>query len=772
MLRSWTTCINRLTPGALYAWPGSRQFFVQRNSPLPIPLHSKYIHAVRRAPVIGHCQRPRTFATEAKATEAALVQEEECLATIVAPQAREKLSEIANKAQQSTKAESTTLSSINAATIPTSPLETVLRPYQQEVIDICLSKFAEGVKRQIVSLPVGSGKTVIFSHLMKQVPPPFPGATKTLILAHRQELLEQTRKHVLSAGSGLTVTIDQGNRNADMNADVIVASVPTLGRSGTTKILKYDPRQFKCIIIDEAHHAAAESYRRILKHFGADHKDTHIFLYGCSATVRRHDGLQLRGIFDHVSFHKDFLSMIEDKWQVLCGLRVSTIKTDFDLRDVKTLGGDFVQKDLAFKVNTPIRNEIVVRSYMKYCQERHSTVVFAVDIAHLEALTELFRKYGYDARGLSSKTDPVTRAQLLHDFRNRKFPIIVNCGILTEGTDIPAIDSILMARPTKSNVLFQQMLGRGMRLYPGKEDCLVLDFVDIVRGNGLVTLPTLLGLDPDAVLQHEDDSLFPSTTEEVEDEEVDPMTGAKVLRIRVLEYENPYQLIDDCSGTAPSIWQMTPFSWVNVGANMFVLETTKILLRIERSEHDGLFRCYKRVKMISGDGTAKESGEPLMSNVKGNRKKKQFFSKGQYLPLETDTLQDCFHAVDTWISANIKSQVRFMRRNARWRKGPATSGQIAFLKKLGMDKQQKVLVERHEESGSGGYLPEERRIYTVPLEGDHLTRGQAANLITRLAHGAGKRWEKHRMMHDKKAKIKENDFGIQVGPIAPSPPDL
>lgn len=155
-------------------------------------------------------------------------------------------------------------------------------------------------------------------------------------------------------------------------------------------------------------------------------------------------------------------------------------------------------------------------------------MVFAVDIAHLESLTETFRQYGYDARGLSSKTNDDERAQMLKDFKDQKFPVIVNCGILTEGTgklllvactlrvlpdlklttnqrllllDIPVIDSIIMARPTKSNVLFQQMLGRGMRLHPGKEDCLVLDFVDVVRGDGLVTLPTLLGLETDSVLK-------------------------------------------------------------------------------------------------------------------------------------------------------------------------------------------------------------------------------------------------------------------------------
>lgn len=144
----------------------------------------------------------------------------------------------------------------------------------------------------------------------------------------------------------------------------------------------------------------------------------------------------------------------------LCNLRVSAIQTEFDLRDVKTQRGDFVQKDLAIKCNTPVRNDIVVRSYMTYCskrpsllffsyglsfsltkclipdliEDRKSTVVFAVDIAHAEELTNVFRRHGFDARVLSSRTNDAERAQLLADFRARKFPVIVNCGILTEGT--------------------------------------------------------------------------------------------------------------------------------------------------------------------------------------------------------------------------------------------------------------------------------------------------------------------------------------------------
>ncbi|KAF9930326.1 hypothetical protein BGZ67_005878 [Mortierella alpina] len=666
---------------------------------------------------------------------------------------------------------------VAAPVLAPSPV-TQLRPYQTECIDACLANLEKGIKRQIVSLPVGSGKTVIFSHLMEKVPPPFPGATKTLILAHRQELLAQTQAHVLRNGTGMTVSVDQGVRKADMSADVIVASVPSLGRAGTTRLEKYNPKEFKAIIIDEAHHAAAESYGRILKHFGAHVPETHIFVYGCSATVRRHDGLKLGGVFDYISFHKDFITMIEDKW--LCNLRVSAIQTEFDLRDVKTQRGDFVQKDLSIKCNTPVRNDIVVRSYMTYCKDRKSTVVFAVDIAHAEELTNVFRRHGFDARVLSSRTNDAERAQLLADFRARKFPVIVNCGILTEGTDIPAIDSIVMARPTKSNVLFQQMLGRGMRLYAGKDDCHVLDFVDAVQGEALVSAPTLLGLDPeavyntnkviasqediDAIRNQEIDALekeLEATAGESEEAEVVEAFNAKVAKIKVYEYENPYQLIGDCSGAPRRVWHASNNAWVSVGPNEYVLVVKPDTFKIEKSLEDGLFRCQKRVTMNDKKSLAKGSGDSERSS------KRWFMSRGTMLPIEADTLEDCLRGVDTWISKHIGHKPQLIGRQAKWRKTPATESQLKFLKQLGYDH------EPLDDIGGGSGIGDETLSLTEEMSirqqqrraKRQLTKGQAANMITRLVNGAGKRWEENKKFKIKRAKAFAKEIGVEVGPI-------
>lgn len=206
----------------------------------------------------------------------------------------------------------------------------------------------------------------------------------------------------------------------------------------------------------------------------------------------------------------------------LSPLKITTVETSVDLSNVGIHQHDFKQGELSQAVNVSERNDIIVRSWRKYSQNddlgrgdddgtpaldqpdsrrRKATLVFAVDIAHTLALCNHFRQSGYMAEYVTSKTPTLTRYDILDRFRKGKFPILVNCGILTEGTDIPTIDCVLMARPTRSSVLFQQMFGRGMRLSPGKDDCLVIDFVDNFKRSGLVTFPTLMGLDPKTIIQ-------------------------------------------------------------------------------------------------------------------------------------------------------------------------------------------------------------------------------------------------------------------------------
>ncbi|RHZ53794.1 hypothetical protein Glove_437g10 [Diversispora epigaea] len=640
-----------------------------------------------------------------------------------------------------------------------------LRPYQKECIDICLHKFLnEKVNRQIVSLPVGSGKTVIFSNLIRRIPSPHSGADKVLVLAHREELIDQAYNQIKRFSSNLTLEIDQGLRSATGNADVIVASVQSLGRLDTGRIEKYNPNHFKAIIIDEAHHAPATTYRRVLGYFGADQKDTHILVWGCSATVRRYDGLALEGIFDEITYHKDFLEMIKEKW--LCNLRVTTIKTDIDLSDVKSNSRDFVVKDLSKFLNVKMRNEMIVRTYLALAENRKSTLVFGADIEHVEALKDMFQKFGIKAHAITSKTKAHIRAEILNDFKTHQFPVLINCGILTEGTDIPNIDCVIMSRPTKSPVLFQQMIGRGMRLSKEKEDCLVLDFIDsYTQFPDLATVPSLLGFNPEAEMKDEKigineeylimssvNNLMPaanmptmdgltSITDLTPEADVSEQTSLVVqtpkskydsyklseekVKVKITEYSNPFEIIDDCSG-ATYMNSVSDLAWIRLGVDSYALSLpTYGTLRMEKDD-DGIYRVKIRMKVTKKT----ESKIPRVS----------FYSRE--LPIKHDSLTSVIRACDHWVSRQLKYVERLALRNAPWRKQPIGDGQINFLKKKAPMMDNKIIKS--------------------------LNRGQAANLMTKIMEGASKNWKdtlKRKKAEEKKIKKLEANK-VRVGPLS------
>ena len=181
--------------------------------------------------------------------------------------------------------------------------------------------------------------------------------------------------------------------------------------------------------------------------------------------------------------------MIGEKW--LSDVIFTTVQSKADVSGVrKGPAGDFQVADLSRAVNTLETNEITVRAWMARATGRQSTLVFCVDLAHVSDLTATFRRRGIQAKLITGDTPKLVRRERLDAFKNRQYPVLVNCGVFTEGTDIPNIDCVVLARPTKSRNLLVQMIGRGMRLYPGKENCHIIDMVASLEA-GIVTTPTL-----------------------------------------------------------------------------------------------------------------------------------------------------------------------------------------------------------------------------------------------------------------------------------------
>ena len=363
----------------------------------------------------------------------------------------------------------------------------LLRDYQRECLMAIYNRYKAGVRRQLVCLPTGTGKTVIFARF----PSFFRMKKRMLVLAHRAELLNQARDKLLAANPDLKVEIEQAERSASEDCDVIVASVPTLGRRGSRRLAGIDPDQFSIVVIDEAHHATAETYKRIVDYLGLKKSDTQKLLVGFTATPKRSDGIGLDEIFDEISFSRSIPEMMQAGYLApVAGYRV---ETDVDLAGVKTSMGDFVVGDLSDAVNIESRNALVVKAFRELVPDRR-TIVFGVDVAHARALAEAFLHYGVKAAPVTGETPPAERSQTLADFSSGEIQVVTNCMVLTEGYDEPGVDGIILARPTKSTLLYTQMIGRGTRLHPGKTDVTVVDVVDNSSKHRLVTLPSLFGL--------------------------------------------------------------------------------------------------------------------------------------------------------------------------------------------------------------------------------------------------------------------------------------
>ncbi|KAI5208435.1 DEAD/DEAH box helicase-like protein [Aureobasidium subglaciale] len=622
-----------------------------------------------------------------------------------------------------------------------------LRSYQEECIEAVLRHLELGGKRLGISLATGSGKTVIFSHLIERVPEPTQEATQTLILVHRRELVEQAARHCQNIYPDKIIEIEMGSRHATGVADITVASIQSI-MSGD-RIVKFDPSRFKLLLVDEAHHIVATRYLDVLKHFGLDEESQKVpdnqcpALVGVSATFSRHDGLRLGAAIDQIVYHKDYLDMIEGEW--LSTASFTTVQSGADLSKVRSLGkqGDFQTGDLSKAVNNDETNQITVQAWLAQAQDRNATLVFCVDLAHVSSLTAMFRRFGVDARFITSDTPKQIRSERLEAFKNGKFPILLNCGIFTEGTDIPNIDCVLLARPTKSRNLLVQMIGRGLRLHPGKQGCHVVDMVASLE-TGIVTTPTLFGLDPSELVDHADVASMASTKEKREREKQREEEAALGLEsppvdvgdlknlagnITFTHYDSVNDLVEDTRGDV-YIRQVSQFAWVQIDTDRYMLssgggDTLKIHRDDPGDERPWIVTSVAKLPEIYGS--------------------KSPYARPRELA-RVNEFDEAIHAADSYAGKHYP--FRNIATRAPWRKYPATEAQLARLNKSRPEDQQ--------------------------LTQENTTKGQAADMITRMIHGAKGRFDKLKQIRRKTEQEKQkrqelqekmSRHQIQVGPV-------
>ncbi len=361
-----------------------------------------------------------------------------------------------------------------------------LRPYQREAIAAVLDRRRAGVRRMVIHLPTGAGKTVIFSELARMARQP------VLVLAHRSELVQQAADKVRRAlgPAGGTVTIEQAGATADPSAKVVVASIRSLHEDRLARLLS--SHRFGLVVYDECHHATADGNKAVLTGLGAFAPDWTGTLLGFTATPVRADGVGLDEVFEELVYTRGMPQMIADGW--LVPLRGFRIATEASLQSVRPTRADLVLEELAEAIDIEDRNALVARSIQELARDRR-TLAFCVTVSHARRLALALRTVGLAAGYVHGEMPQDERAAVLAAFAAGRLQVLTNVGVLTEGFDDPGVSCIAMARPTRSQALYVQCIGRGTRLSPetGKSDCLVLDFAD-VSDLELVTLPVLYGM--------------------------------------------------------------------------------------------------------------------------------------------------------------------------------------------------------------------------------------------------------------------------------------
>lgn len=363
-----------------------------------------------------------------------------------------------------------------------------LRPYQEE----CLSAIAKaGNGKWLCVLATGLGKTVIISQI--------PRHGRMLLLAHRQELLTQPRKYF-----NCSYGVEMGDRHYK-GEEVCAASIQSLSR----RLRKFNPDDFELIVVDEAHHCASPSYKKVMQYFTGAKR-----VIGFTATPNRADGMGLESQFEKIIFNRDVRFGIEGGW--LSPIECHRVKVDYDLSKLVTKMGDYSSSDLAKIINNGKYNG-AVKELVTSGKVNFPCLIFACTVDHAHEIAKGLP----NAKALDAESKD--RTEVLEQYKNGEIDVLVNCALFTEGTDLPLVKSVIIARPTCSHSLYSQMVGRGLRLAERKDKCQIFDLVGVAENVPLCTAPSLIGIEEQAVPKSMRDDLVGDLLKDI------PLVATKAL---------------------------------------------------------------------------------------------------------------------------------------------------------------------------------------------------------------------------------------------------
>lgn len=487
-----------------------------------------------------------------------------------------------------------------------------LRPYQEEARQAIFGQWDNGTRRTLLVLPTGCGKTVVFAKVTEDC---VRQGNRVLILAHRGELLEQAADKIKRT-TGMGCAVEKADESCWGSwFRIVVGSVQTLMRE--KRLGQFPADYFNTIIIDEAHHSLSDSYQRVLKHF----PDANVL--GVTATPDRGDMRNLGEYFESLAYEYTLPKAIKEGY--LSPIKALTLPLKLDLAGVGISAGDFKAGDLGTALDPYL--EQIAEEMQHYCMDR-KTVVFLPLVKTSQKFCHILNGMGFRAAEVNG--DSPDRAQILKDFDAGKYQVLCNSMLLTEGWDCPSVDCIIVLRPTKVRSLYSQMVGRGTRLYPGKDHLLLLDFLWHTERHELCH-PASLICDNDEVAQQMTQNLERDAGMAIDIEEAEKQASEDVVAQREealakqlaemkrrkkklvdpLQFEMSIQA-EDLSEYVPAFgWEMAPPSdkQKQTLEKLGILpdqidnagKASKLLERLDKRRQEGL-TTPKQIRFLEGRG--------------------------------------------------------------------------------------------------------------------------------------------------------------------------
>ena len=486
-----------------------------------------------------------------------------------------------------------------------------LRPYQEEAKEAVIAQWDKGIKKTLLVLPTGTGKTIVFSKVIEDR---VKKGDRVLVLAHRGELLEQAADKLYKS-TGLKCAVEKAEQTCLGSwYRVVVGSVQTLMRE--KRLNKLSPDFFNSIVIDEAHHCISDGYRRVLDHF------SNANVLGVTATPDRGDMKNMGQVFESLAYEYTLPQAIRDGY--LSPIKAVTIPLKLDLTGVGIQSGDYKPGDLGTALDPYLYQ--IAEEMKNYCANR-KTVVFLPLIKTSQKFRDILNEKGFSAAEVNGESSD--REQILKDFDEGKYNVLCNSMLLTEGWDCPSVDCVVVLRPTKVRSLYSQMVGRGTRLCEGKDHLLLLDFLWHTQRHELCRPASLICENAEVaekMTENLEKAGYPIDIEEAEEQASNDVVAQREealakqlqeMRTRKRKLVDPLQFemsiqAEDLSGYVPAFgWEMSPpsESQIKTLEKLGILpdeidnagKAAKLLDRLNKRRLDGL-TTPKQIRFLENKG--------------------------------------------------------------------------------------------------------------------------------------------------------------------------